>query len=130
MRCRVNVRSDHTCCLSELSFPTVDTFGWSGALLVLKVEQHVLVKREVLLVPAVVFCGFFTQEPTFNSLFTRDHGQKERVSFIITHALLHLKAPIVTLSPLSSSSSHTAARDDDLKSNQKRVKEILDARNA
>lgn len=86
----------------------------SGALLVLKVKQHILVQREVLLVPAVVFCGFFTQVPAFDSLFTREHGQKKRVSFIITHALLHLTALTVTLNPSSSSSSHTAARDDDL----------------
>lgn len=62
----------------------------SRALLVLKVEKYILIKREVFLVPAAVFRRFLTQIAALNAVFARDRGQKEDVPFVIANALLHL----------------------------------------
>lgn len=74
--------------LTGASFQQVNP-GWARALLVLKVEEHILVKREELLVPAAVLRRLLAQEAAPGALFTRDHRQEQRVPFVVTDALLH-----------------------------------------
>lgn len=74
--------------LTGASFQQVNP-GWARALLVLKVEQHILVKREELLVPSAVLRRLLAQEAAPGALFTRDHRQEQRVPFVVTDALLH-----------------------------------------
>lgn len=74
--------------LTGASFQQVNP-GWARALLVLKVEQHILVKGEELLMPSAVLRRLLAQEAAPGPLFTRDHRQEQRVPFIVTDALLH-----------------------------------------
>ena len=59
------------------------------ALLVLKVEQHILVKREKLVVPAAVLRGLLAQVAALGSLLARQQRQKQRVSFVVPDTFLH-----------------------------------------
>lgn len=74
--------------LTGASFQQVNP-GWSRALLIFKVEQHILVKSEELLVPPAVLRRLLTQIAALSSLFTRDHREKQRVPFVVADALLH-----------------------------------------
>lgn len=74
--------------LTGASFQQVDP-GWSRALLVLEIEQHILVKGKELLVPPAVLRRLLRQVSTLRPLFTRDDRQKQRVPFVVAHALLH-----------------------------------------
>lgn len=74
--------------LAGASFQQVNP-GWSRALFVLKVEQHILIQGEELLVPPAVLRRLLAQVAALSPLFTRDHRQKQRVPFVVTDALLH-----------------------------------------
>lgn len=48
-----------------------------------------MVKGKELIVPAAVLRRFLAQVAAFGALFTRHHGQKKRMAFVVTNALLH-----------------------------------------
>ena len=71
--------------------------GGARALLVLKVKQHILVKREKLVVPAAVLRGLLAQVAALGSLLARQQRQKQRVSFVVPDTFLHFCSSFPTV---------------------------------
>lgn len=84
------------CSLARASLQQVNPRG-PRALVVLKVEEHVLVESEVLLGPAAVLRGLLAQEAALRALFTRNHRQIQSMALIVPYTFLHFMSPGVCL---------------------------------
>lgn len=61
----------------------------AAALLALEVEEHILVEREPLLVPAARLRCLLAQEAALGALLAGQEGQVQGVPLVVAHALLH-----------------------------------------
>lgn len=98
--------------------------GGPAALLALEVEEHVLVEREPLLVPAARLRRLLAQVTALGAFLAGQHGQVQGMSLVVAHALLHgtselaaptrvtddaLLSPSLSGRPSSSSNSSAAS---------------------
>lgn len=63
--------------------------GGPSALLALEVEEHVLVEREPLLMPAARLRRLLAQVTALGAFLAGQHGQEQGMSLVVAHALLH-----------------------------------------